>query len=129
MTTLLEVFATVWFMRWQLRRHKLTTVLAALNGYRDSRALPADATTSINPRLPREANEFKRARLYAPIETTCLLDSLAMVRYLARRSLHANVVFGVALDPFSAHCWVQAGNLVLSDTVGNANAHTPIRMI
>lgn len=129
MVTLLEVFATVWLVRRELRQHKLKAVLAALKGYRERRTLPVPPAASLDPRLPQAANEFKRARLYAPIETTCLLDSLAMVRYLARRGLHASVVFGVALDPFSAHCWVQAGNLLLSDTVGNASAHTPIRMI
>ena len=59
----------------------------------------------------------------------CLLDSIALVRFLARRGLYAQLVFGVTDDPFSAHCWVQAGDLVLNDTVGDVSAHTPIRVI
>jgi hypothetical protein len=58
-----------------------------------------------------------------------LLDSLAMVMFLAKRGLHASIVIGVTSAPFSAHCWVQTGDLVLNDTVGNARAFTPIRVI
>lgn len=79
--------------------------------------------------LIEASTEFRLARSYIPAETRCLLDSLAMVRFLARRKLHASIVFGVTSDPFSAHCWVQAGDLVLNDTVGHAKAHTPIRVI
>jgi hypothetical protein len=79
--------------------------------------------------LLEASGEFRFARAYTPVETRCLLDSLAMVKFLARRKLHASIVFGVTSDPFSAHCWVQAGDLVLNDTVGHANAHTPIRVI
>ena len=43
--------------------------------------------------------------------------------------MHANLVFGVTGDPFSAHCWVQVDELVLNDTLGNANAYTPIRTV
>lgn len=52
-----------------------------------------------------------------------------MIIFLARRRLHASIVFGVTGDPFGAHCWVQTSDLVLSDTLGNATGHTPIRVV
>ncbi|MNN96111.1 hypothetical protein D3C81_2150420 [compost metagenome] len=52
-----------------------------------------------------------------------------MAKFLARRGLHADVVFGVIGDPFSAHCWLQAGTLVLNDSIGNIDTYTPIRAI
>jgi hypothetical protein len=52
-----------------------------------------------------------------------------MVKFLAKRRLYSNLVMGVACDPFSAHAWVQYGALVLNDSVGNAQAYVPIRVI
>lgn len=80
-------------------------------------------------RLFDAASKFNSARLHVPIETCCLLDSLAMTRFLARRGFATNIVFGVIDDPFSAHCWVQAGDTVLNDTVGNVTSYTPIRVV
>ncbi|AOH37236.1 lasso peptide biosynthesis B2 protein [Luteimonas sp. JM171] len=76
----------------------------------------------------KEAAAFRRSRLYIPVEMRCLVDSIALARFLRRRKRNVHVVFGVAVDPFSAHCWVQAGDLVLNDTLGNVTSHTPIRV-
>lgn len=125
---LLEVLAIVCLTSLQMRRHALKAILASLDSYRKLRTTPSALDCPIDPRLTHAAIEFMRARLYVPVEMVCLLDSLSMVRFLARRGLSANVVFGVACDPFSAHCWVQANDWILNDTVGNASAHTPIRV-
>lgn len=122
-----EVIAAVGSMRLQLARRGLVNTLDSVAAYRRAKT----------PRIPRKngsdegrlyeiASLFLRARVYAPIGPRCLLDSLAMSRFLSRRRLYANIVIGVTGDPFAAHAWVQAGDLVLNDTVGNANAYTPI---
>jgi hypothetical protein len=49
--------------------------------------------------------------------------------FLARRGLYANLVFAVTTDPFAAHCWAQVDDLVLNDSVGNAQSYTPIRIV
>lgn len=127
---LLEVCATVYLTRRRLMRCRLKDVLAEIQEYRQRKAgSPPTPTSQISATLLDAANEFRHARLLVPVETVCLLDSLSMVRFLAKRKLHANIVFGVSCDPFAAHCWVQAGNVALNDTVGNTAAHTPIRMI
>jgi len=38
-------------------------------------------------------------------------------------------VFGVKLNPFSAHCWVQAGDIVLNDAIDHVTIHTPILVV
>ena len=75
------------------------------------------------------AAAFRSARPYVPIDTCCLLDSIAMITFLAKRQLHADLVFGVTADPFSAHCWAQYGTTVLNDALGHALTYTPIRVI
>ncbi len=130
-STLLEVLAIVCSTQWQLRTRRLNRIVAKAITYRQhmtahTRFAP---TGSEAERLVECAGVFMRARRYVPIETSCLLDSVAMLRFLAHRRLSADLIFGVTHNPFAAHCWVQAGDWVLNDTVGNVTAHTPIRKV
>jgi len=117
--------------RWRLRTKELREVLGSMRDYRDRYATRIASTKGASTRqdLAETSAIFQRARRYVPIDTSCLLDSVAMVRFLARKGLYSRLILGVACDPFSAHCWVQAGDFVLNDTVGNAKLHTPIRVI
>ena len=72
---------------------------------------------------------FDRLRWYYPRSYLCLFDSLALIHFLARFGMFPDWVFGVTADPFEAHCWVQAGNVVLNDTVERVSAFTPIMSI
>lgn len=124
LVAVLKAFAITLRMRHRLRAWPLQHVLGSVVRLRDAARLPADEA-----RLVQLSGRFLRARLYVPVEPSCLLDSLALTAYLAARGLHASIVFGVTDAPFSAHCWVQAGDLVLNDTVGNAMAYVPIRVV
>ena len=75
------------------------------------------------------AATYAAARRLVPIKFSCLADSLSLIAGLARRRLAADLVFGVKLHPFSAHCWVQAGDLVLNDPIDHAILHTPILVV
>lgn len=79
--------------------------------------------------LLSQTHSFLNARRFIPIENNCLLDSISMMVFLARRGLHANIVFGVTDDPFSAHCWLQSHDFVLNDALGNVRAYTVIRVL
>jgi len=125
-----DVFLMVAMMHWRLKVQRLKAILQALNDYRDNRTSSlADDQAELRQRLLEAATAFNRVRPYVPTETCCLIDSLSMVRFLAKRGLHAHLVLGIACDPFSAHAWVQHGPLVLNETVGTAQAHVPIRVI
>jgi len=127
---LLEVLAIVLRTRLEL---KLFTLKHVLDGLGAGRRFPVAQITPLaallEHRLLDAAAIFRHARLYVPVDMRCLLDSIAMAKFLRRRQLHAHIVFGVALDPFSAHCWVQLDDYVLNDTIGNVNSHTPIRVV
>lgn len=58
----------------------------------------------------------------------CLAVGIAMSRMLARRNLTHCFVIGVTL-PFAAHCWVQAGSVVLTDNVERVARFTPILVL
>jgi len=126
----LDVFVMVATMRWQLKVRRLKQVLQALSDYRNERTSPpVHDQAELRQRLSEAATAFNLVRPYVPIEMCCLIDSLSMVRFLAKRGLHAHLIMGVASDPFSAHAWVQHGSLVLNETVGKAQTHIPIRVI
>lgn len=124
-----EVLATLWQCRRALRTQRFARVLARTCGDRDRRC-PGRLPESPSERaLLNAVRLFLRARPYIPIAPCCLPDSLALTRFLARRGLHSRIVIGVAGEPFSAHCWVQVGDLALNETVGYASAHTVIRVL
>lgn len=90
---------------------------------RPPRALTAPADLS-----GRDAavHAFTAARRLVPIAPNCLYDSLALRRYLQRRSIGADLVIGAKLHPFGAHCWLQDGTLVLNDSLASARDFAPI---
>lgn len=128
---LLEVFSITCMAQVRLKTSRLERILSELTAYRRRKAhqIPPEPDEAYELRVSRAAAAFLHARPYVPVGTCCLIDSIAMVKFLAKHGMAANLVFGVSGAPFSAHCWVQVGALVLNDTVGNTHAHTPIRVV
>jgi hypothetical protein len=71
------------------------------------------------------AAAFQRARRYAPAIDQCLVRGVAMRRLFHRRRLEARLVIGVTM-PFSAHCWVQVGDAILTDPLDLVLPFQPI---
>lgn len=129
--TVLSVFAIVLITSIELRCRTLKGALDALDLDRRRLALPTQVCTaaSRDHDLFLAATMFRKARVFVPISPSCLLDSISLAKFLTRKKHYSSIVFGVTIDPFSAHCWVQSGNIVLSDYVGNVNAYTSIRTV
>lgn len=75
------------------------------------------------------AQSFDIVRRSIPVERICLRDSLALYALLLRQGLECSLVFGVRLDPFGAHCWVQYDDIILSDTLWSARPMQPILVL
>lgn len=71
------------------------------------------------------ASAFARASRYRDATDQCLVRGLAMRAMFARRGLGVDLVIGVTL-PFAAHCWVQAGPVVLSDPLDRVLNFKPL---
>lgn len=69
-----------------------------------------------------------RAKNFISAEDQCLPRSLAMLHMLFREGINADLVFGVDM-PFAAHCWVQQGGMVLSDTLDRVLPFRPIMVV
>ena len=59
----------------------------------------------------------------------CLLQSFAHREFLLFHGVVAQWVFGVRAVPFSAHCWLQQGNVVLNDVAQRAGYLSPILVV
>ena len=72
---------------------------------------------------------FENAALVLSAVDRCLPRSVALARLLARSGYACQVIIGVKLRPFAAHCWVQAGDLVLNESAEEAARYTPILIL
>lgn len=77
----------------------------------------------------RLAAIFHRLRGLFPANYLCLFDSLALVEFLARYDVFPEWVFGVKLEPWAAHCWIQHQQFTFNESVEQAAAYTPIMVI
>jgi transglutaminase superfamily protein len=72
---------------------------------------------------------YARLRVIATGPKQCLFDSLALKRFLAKYDLFPEWIFGVRLNPFAAHCWLQHSNTLLNDSLDSVRCFTPIMAV
>jgi len=72
---------------------------------------------------------FHHSKLVRTAADRCLPRSIALALGLAAHCVRAHVVIGVRIAPFGAHCWVQAGNEILNESVEEVLLYTPILAI
>lgn len=92
-------------------------------------AAKAPKTKSARETADLLSEVFERLRPFSPGARVCLLDSLALARFLLSRGVHSEFVFGVRVRPFSAHCWIEAHGAPLNDRTGQAGAFQIIARI
>lgn len=80
-------------------------------------------------RLERRALVFRTLWPWSPVQGACLFQALVLRLFLRRGGLDADWIFGVRTWPFSAHCWMQSGDLVLNDLAERAGAYRPIMAV
>lgn len=59
----------------------------------------------------------------------CLPRSLGFLRICFKRGYFPSLVIGVRTNPFTAHAWVQSGDLVLNDGIDQVRVFTPIMVL
>jgi len=79
--------------------------------------------------LEKVAGAFDRLALLATPLDRCLPRSVAVAHRLLDRGVPPDLVIGVKLHPFGAHCWVQHGGAVVNDRVDTVRAFTAILVI
>jgi hypothetical protein len=93
-------------------------------------ALQLHDRSSIDERdLGRLRGAFERIATLFGEADECLPRSLAFRRLAFQRGHRPSLVIGVKIDPFGAHCWVQSGSRVDSDSVERVRLFTPILVV
>ncbi|WIW90284.1 lasso peptide biosynthesis B2 protein (plasmid) [Sphingobium sp. V4] len=95
---------------------------------RRSRAADVKATAS-QREWTALASSFAAATWLLPRSGQCLPRSIAFFEVLLSTGYRAKLVIGVSASPFSAHCWVQADDLVLNDRLEHIRPFEPILAI
>lgn len=90
---------------------------------------PAAPDAVARARALRLALAHDATGLVLRAQDRCLVRALALYAGCCRRGVPAALVFGVRLDPFSAHCWVQHGADVLVGDVEQVRLHVPILVV
>jgi hypothetical protein len=110
-----------------LRWRPLAKTVAHVTQRRDS-AVVSDAGRASSTAFLHETlvQRFTSYRFRFARTDACLLNSLALLDFLALHGLYPKLVFGVSMRPFHAHCWVQHEDTVLGDTLERVSQFTPI---
>lgn len=130
---------------WDLAKHVLGFVLACGRADRWLKTLPLKTTVELvrqrKGTMRKDSNFdfvnagrligiFNALRPLYPRPFLCLFDCLALLEFLAAAGLYPSWVFGVTADPFEAHCWLQEGSKLLSDTKDRASLlYSPIMSV
>ena len=72
---------------------------------------------------------FYAARPWFPVPPICRLDAAALCMFLWRNNQEADLVFGVRLQPFLAHCWVQHKETVLNEPFDKVRPYSHIMVV
>ena len=70
-----------------------------------------------------------RAERLLPVKLNCVSRTRALKHFLKGQGIDSDMIVGVRLHPFSAHCWLQVGDMVLNDTLEGIAPYTVIRGI
>ncbi|MCW2338184.1 hypothetical protein M2337_002417 [Sphingobium sp. B2D3A] len=110
-----------WIAARQVRRRPLAGIIKSLRGgYR--RATPENLELA----LRKVVGGLAWSSGLIDQLNQCLPRSIAFHRVCLASGIPSTLVFGVTIDPFSAHCWVQMDDLLLSDRLERVRIFTPI---
>lgn len=112
--------------RRQLRRHGL---YKSLQAFRIARTLEQKGSLSPASIVREAADLLHTISRYMTRHDQCLPISLGLARYLQRRGVDCQLVLGVQLGPFQAHCWVQHGHQLIGEDLDMVRTFTPILVV
>lgn len=120
---LLAAMSTLAVARLSLRFGDLH---AALQRLAEAKSAPGTVPQTVPQPIYDVAAAFEWTARVVRSHDQCLSRSIAVARRIAALGLPADLVIGVRLRPFAAHCWVQAGGWLVNDRIDTIRTYTPI---
>jgi hypothetical protein len=115
-------------LRWSLilRQAPLAQCVSRLQQRREQ--LPTSVTTSDAKlsALSELGRSYRQAGLIWSEHGRCLATSLALADEAIGIGVPAQLVFGIQLGPFQAHCWVEVQGMLVSERADRVAPFTPI---
>lgn len=109
-------------MKRLVRRGNLKRINDILHAARSERSTAGNPATVFGA-----ANgAFRAVSSLINAENHCLALAAARAKFIIKRGIPVTCVVGVRLNPFSAHAWVQYGDLVIGDDPDFIRIHSPI---
>ena len=125
---LLRLWRSTFIAGEWLRRRTLADIAERLDALRAHQ--PADVDQASTATLHRLVTTYFRLRPFAlSTHDKCLNDSLTLIHFLTTQGLAARWVIGVRTNPFGAHAWAQAGDIVLNDYPERVRHFEPILVV
>jgi transglutaminase superfamily protein len=105
--------------------HTVTRVKRRKARYNSSHAITPDAV-----RINELVEIYKILKpLFVTVKDECLFNSLFLIEFLACYRVYPNWYFGVRLNEFYAHCWVQDDNVIYDDFIQSTCQNQPIMAV
>lgn len=120
----LQFFLASWKASRLLRRRHIAKIAAHVIRRKANRPVELNLDD-----LRRQLAIFRRLRPWYPRSYLCLWDSLALLEFLAARRHFPDWIYGVQVEPFGAHCWLQVGDKVLNEDTEYAQQFVPIMLV
>jgi hypothetical protein len=122
----LEALAAQTLAAWQLRRSGLGALMRRVRAR--ARGACPEARGRAAP-LQAICASYARAALVIPAADHCLVRAVALHAACCRVGIAPHLVFGVQIDPFRAHAWVQLEDKVLVGDFEQVRLFTPIALV
>lgn len=101
----------------------------SLHRFRQRKASLSSPCIDPGPALQEAANLLRRITLFTTSHDQCLPIALGLAHHLLDRRVPSEVVLGVQLGPFQAHCWLQHGEHLIGDDLDIIRTFKPILVI
>jgi hypothetical protein len=112
-------------LRWSLLLRTRPLASVVWRARRNSRG-PGAAGEGASLRVCKIISAFAAVSGVLPSEDRCLVRALAFDALCRRIGISPSLVFGVRMNPFRAHCWVQLAGKVLIGDFEQVRLFTPI---
>jgi hypothetical protein len=120
-----NILHALWRIACAEARSRFCSLSSSLAAVR-SRKLASDLESAADEQLLEIAAAFRSSSLMASSLDRCLPRSLATAHMMIDEGFCPEVVIGVRLQPFSAHCWVEHGPVLVNETLDRVRAYTRI---
>lgn len=113
-------FAAIWLDAVRTKPTLSTLVRRVAKRHGDRQSLDAIAA---------RVEVFRQLLPFAPWTGACLLQAELLLRFLNAAGLDADWVVGVRTWPFLAHCWLQVGDVCISEPPETLTIYRPILVL